>query len=204
MTLPRFLSLVLLATIAPLGASGGCGGTEVGTGGTGAGGGGSGGGATFDTCDAPGQCVLALNSCCGGCGMPELSSFAAINQAAASAFQKAVCPTPQPCPECGGQPNPNLFTYCDVDHCVAADARTHAVSECTETSDCVLRYGMGCCESTCNGVESELTCVSVKGFQAIHTALGCDSVACDACIPVYPMYAAPLCNNGHCEVGLLN
>jgi hypothetical protein len=207
MTIARLASLALLSALALLlAASGGCRGTVEGAGGSGAGGaGGAGGGADFAACDGPGQCALVPTGCCGTCGAPELSDLAAVNTARAAEFAESVCPEPIPCPKCATQPNPNLFATCRQGRCVAADARTDAVSACQQSSDCVLRYGMGCCESTCMGTEGELTCVSVTGFQAIHSELGCDSVACDACLPVYPMFAVPLCNaQGHCEVGLIN
>ena len=164
-----------------------------------------GGGAGFDACDGPKQCVLTASTCCGVCGMPELANKVAVNQAALEAFRATVCTEPMGCPECAEEVNPNLFAYCDEGRCVAADARTHAVSECAQSSDCVLRYGMGCCESTCMGVESELTSVSVQGFQSMFDTLGCQSVACDDCDPTYPMFTEAFCNDdGHCEVGLLN
>jgi hypothetical protein len=175
MNLLRLASLALLGTIALLGSAGACGGGVQGAGGSGAGGsggGGSGGGAAFDACTGPKQCVLTNATCCGVCGMPEVTDMVAVNQAKLDAFRGDLCPQPVGCPECAQEPNPNLFAYCEEGRCVAADARTHAVSACTDTSDCVLRYGMGCCESTCQGVESELTSVSVQGFQSIHDALG--------------------------------
>jgi hypothetical protein len=205
MKLTRIASVALLSALALLAASGACRGTVEGPGGSGAGGGGGSASGDFSACDGPGQCALLPTGCCGGCGTQELTGLAAVNQARAADFALSVCPDPVPCPKCASTPNPNLFATCQAERCVAADARTDAVSACQKDSDCVLRYGMGCCESTCQGTEADLTCVSVTGFQAAHTALGCDSVACDACLPTYPMFAVPLCSaQGHCEVGLVN
>jgi hypothetical protein len=167
--------------------------------------GGSGGGEPFAACDGPGQCVLVFNTCCGTCGLPELSDYVAINQDKASVFRDGLCFGIEGCPACGAQENPNLFAFCDNGTCAKADVRTHAVSACDVDSDCRLRYGAGCCESTCSGSEEQLTAVNTSQETTL-TGLVCggDGFACDACVPQYPLDAAPVCLSGHCSVALAN
>jgi hypothetical protein len=205
MNLARLASLPLFASLLALSIAAGCGSTVT-TGGTGGGGtGGSGGGGVdFAACDAPGQCVITTATCCGVCGAPELADVVAVNAEHVIDYANANCPDPTACPECATGENPNLYAICESGRCAAKDVRQSEVSACASDSDCVLRFGMGCCEA-CTGVESDLVSVSVQGFQSVYDALGCAGVPCDACLPQYPMYTVALCNaGGHCEVGFIS
>jgi hypothetical protein len=167
--------------------------------GSGAGGVGGSGGSTsgYAACDGPGQCVLVTNGCCESCGPEDLSTKAAVNVAQIEAFRASVCPSPQPCPMCASQPNPNLFAYCDQGTCRAADVREHPVSACTADSDCQLRFGASCCGG-CVGDTSQLTAINTSGDLG---ALVCASnTPCPDCVPVFPPDAITACFDGHCEV----
>ncbi len=215
---PRlFFSIGLLA----LAGVSGCGG-NVDTGGNGGGGSGGGGatgtgtgGATtstgtgtlpdaFTACDGPGQCTLALASCCAPCVVPELSDYAAVNVDQTGAYHDMICPVQPPCDACLGGYNPHLFAYCDVaaGKCVAADARTHAVSACTSADQCFLRGGTSCCESCDELDASELTALSTTAAPTL-AELVCSPLAgaCPPCAPTYPGLVEPTCgDDGHCQV----
>lgn len=198
---PLFLLLALPA-------AGGCGGSVVGgNGGTGTGASGTtgtstgAGGAAFDLCSGPGQCVLVKNGCCDPCGMPELGDLTAIDGARAGEYAKLTCPEPLPCPACATATNPNLFAYCDGDHCKGADTRTDPVGACTADADCMLRFGTGCCDA-CAGDPSQLTAVNKNSNLA---SLVCaPGTGCPGCIPAYPPDAVALCQAGHCTVAFVN
>jgi len=187
----------------------GCGGNvSVGTSGDG-GNGGAGGGTTtstgtptndFAACTGPGQCVLAITNCCGPCGTPEIGDYAAVNQAQLGGYQKFVCPEETPCPACAAELNPHLFAYCDAGQCVAADARTHAVSACTSSDDCYLRVGTDCCES-CGPISvSQLTAVT-NAMPQIEALVCAPDTGCAECGSQLPPEALTLCGvSGHCEV----
>ena len=83
----------------------GTGGTTVGgTGGSGTTGGSGGAGGAIDpelgSCTGPGQCELALKTCC-SCDTLRLDQLEPINSAKRDVFKKQVCgPAPLPCPPC--------------------------------------------------------------------------------------------------------
>jgi len=158
----------------------------------------------FAACSGPGQCVLAIPDCCGGCGVPEVGNFVAVNSAKLEAYSKSVCPEPEPCPDCPYGLNPHLFAYCDAGTCVAADVRTHAVSACTTSNDCQLRNGTSCCEGC--GVASvyDLTAVASGANPSLVELVCVPEGGCPPCLPEYPPEASSVCGaNGHCEIIVL-
>lgn len=177
------------------GGSGGAGGTTTGTTTTGT----TSSSDDFFSCNGPGQCVLAVPSCCSGCGIQEASAFEAVNAAKADAYFKDVCPEPMPCPECVSQPNPNLFAYCDSGKCAVADARTHPVSECGVDEDCHLRNGAGCCE-TC-GVDPNVVIAVSSLVQTIPSLTCAPDAGCPKCAAQYPEGWTAVCTEAaHCVV----
>lgn len=184
----------------------GCGGTVVdpGTGGTGTTTGtttgtGSTTGAAFDACDGPGQCVLVPSSCCGSCGTQSLESMTAVHADHTAAYFESLCPDDVACPACAALPNPNLFAYCESGHCVAADAKTHAVSACTADADCRLRLGADCCEP-CDGSADQIIAVSLDND--LKGLVCTPNEGCPKCAVQYPPNAAAWCTGGHCAVVL--
>jgi hypothetical protein len=176
-------------------------------GGSGAAGGGS-GGQTFGSCGDTGQCIVAIAGCCGTCGAPTLESVTPIAADEAQAFFDATCPDPDntPCPGCASFPNGNLYAYCEAGQCVEADVSQGSFSECTQSADCTLRWGAGCCAG-CDGAwepgfGGDLIAVSTSklGDFAAQVCAGAD-VACRDCEPIFPPGAFAECVAGHCTVG---
>lgn len=194
----------------------GCGGNvAVGAGGNGGGGGdattGSTGTATapddFTACDGPGQCTLVSAGCCEPCGVPELAQYAAVNVAQGMAYKDFTCPEPVPCVDCVPGYNPHLFAYCDTaaGKCVAADARTHAVSACTSHEQCHVRGGADCCEICDELTSAELTAVSSAADPSLGELVCNPETPCPPCAALYPDNAVAVCSGdtGHCEVAVL-
>jgi hypothetical protein len=182
------------------GASGASGG-----GGNGASGGGTGASSAFDDCAGPGECVLAYDTCCGTCGDATLDDLAAINEDQRAAYQDALCgDPPPPCPGCAGNIPSELFAYCDAGTCRAADARDHALSACTESSECTLRWGLDCCEGCGGGAQPPyfgLVALSLAGAAELPGLVcGSDDIGCPECEPIYPPDADAVCDRGHCTV----
>lgn len=170
--------------------------TEVG--GTGGGGSGAGGGDHFNACTGPGQCILTFPGCCDGCGVPELGDVVAIHKDNFEAFHQSACPNETECPKCASVINPNLFAYCDLGTCKAADTRTHHVGACVSDTDCRLRIGTSCCESCIAASTSDLTAVSTSSELE---SLVCEPMTgCPACAPQYPPEASAFCADGQCAV----
>ena len=59
---------------------------------------------------------------------------------------------------CAVMSNPNLGALCRAGHCTAVDVRTDATSACSVDADCMLRYGLSCCEP-CVGRDDELVAI---------------------------------------------
>ncbi len=161
----------------------------------------------FDACDGAGQCMMAWPGCCEGCMEPELDDLVPINKSQADAYHLDQCPEAQPCPQCIGCPNGNLFAYCDNGTCRGADLRVHELSKCDGPTECSLRAGSDCCEncgeigSICGGL------VAINQQQQGElTKLVCEDgiAACPPCVPLYPDEAFADCIDGHCQVVISN
>lgn len=186
--------------------SGGVGGSSGGTGavagsaGTGAvaGSGGTGVDACHDpalkACTGPGQCALATSDCC-LCGMPEITDYVAMTQAAAGQ-----CTCQGPICDCVSVDNPNLAASCESGQCAAWDVRKRDdYSGCTLDSDCQLRNGLDCCEA-CQAPAENLVAVRSDAYAALKAAMCSASDVCSKCMVQYPPNAAATCNAGHCQV----
>jgi hypothetical protein len=176
------------------------------SGGTGAAGGNGGAGASssYDDCKGPGECQIAYDTCCGTCGTATLDDLAPINGALSGAYHQALCgDPPPPCPECAGDIPVDFFAYCEAGTCVEADVRLHVLSECNVASDCVLRWGLGCCEQcgTADPYYGGLVAVSTNG-QMLLPQFVCGPLDgdCPPCVPDYPPEVSAECVAGHCVV----
>jgi hypothetical protein len=199
----------------------GCGG-NVTIGGGGNGGGGAGGSATttgpsgptgstgtgtapddFTACNGPAQCTLVPAGCCPPCGFPEIEAYVAVHVDKGMDYIDSICPQPVPCDACVPGYNPHLFAYCDTaaGKCVAADARTHAVSACTSAEQCFLRGGTDCCESCSELDASELTALSSIAEPSLGELVCNPDTPCPPCAPLYPGGVETSCgSDGHCQV----
>ena len=177
------------------GATGGAG-----AGGTSSGGGGSGGGPPdWFACGDASQCQLFANNCCGGyCSEQPITGWTAINSSHQADYQAAHCDPAGACPGCIGPPIPNYAAVCRAGQCVAIDVRDDELSACTADTDCVLRWGSGCCQACSGSDANELTAVSKNAdFQSAV----CGSAVPPCCAPLpFPSNAHAACANGHCAV----
>lgn len=100
-----------------------------------------GGGADPGACGPEDTCVRVPRGCCERRGLrghppDDLRS-------AAHAVRGDVCPL---CPSLGGRSN--IGARCEAGRCKVFDARREKpLSACTEDDDCLLRFGLACCES---------------------------------------------------------
>lgn len=151
------------------------------------------------------ECELALDRCCGPCGEPTLDDFDAINGEYREEHREAVCPEPEPCPECASQPNPALGATCEDSLCRGFDVRTMDLSACTADDDCRLRV-TECCE--CGGDTSPASLIAIRAdANAEYQSLVCDvETGCAGCAPVYPTdeVEAHCADDGHCDVRRLD
>lgn len=152
-------------------------------------------------CARPSDCTLAIDDCCGPCGVPALDDFDAIATSRADAHTRFVCPDPgsTPCPGCVAMDNPSLGATCTEGRCTGFDVRQLAISACTDDSVCRLRT-RDCCE--CGGSTDPSSLIAVRGdARAAYMELVCDDFACGACEPTYPTTVEAYCaTDGHCAV----
>lgn len=220
MLLRSTLLLGMAAVIAACGSSvsdsssgaGGAGGTGTGTGATGTGATGTGSGTTggggqdFGACDAMTQCVLAEPGCCGGCGQLTLDGVTPIAAAQAQAYFDATCPDPEntPCPGCASFSNGNLYAYCEAGQCQEGDVSKDELGACSVPSDCVLRWGSGCCEG-CGGtfepgLGGDLIAISASKLPELAAKVCVGDVGCPECAPQYPPNTFADCLDGRCVI----
>ena len=157
--------------------------------------------ASLGNCAEPGECALVTRTCCGVCGAPAVTDMASVRWDETEAHRNSVCGGgPVPCPACAAMLNPNLGALCRASHCAAVDVRTDSVSNCTQDADCMLRYGLSCCEM-CSGTESMLTAFRKDALRDLTTCAPNEG-ACPPCVPTYPSNARARCNaqTRHCEV----
>jgi hypothetical protein len=147
------------------------------------------------------DCTLAITDCCGPCGEPSLTDYAAIAGSRAEDHFARVCPDPDalPCPGCAVLPNPSLGATCEAGRCVGYDVRALELSACTADDDCRVRT-RDCCE--CGGATDPSALIAVRAdARADYAALVCDDLACPECVPVYPDTVEAFCAaDGHCDV----
>jgi len=156
------------------------------------------GGEDRTRCSEPSECTLLAGECC-SCSQ-ELDKLVAVSKFYDEEFPGILSCPDIPCPDCeAGTRSPYLFVTCEKSleespHCAGYDARQHAITECTQDSDCRLRRGLSCCE--CSG---EIVAVNVS---ADIEALTCDSGGCtaDCDPPGFPALAVPICVSGRCAV----
>lgn len=147
----------------------------------------------FNKCSGPTQCTLNPKGCCSPCGATDLSMFSAVSLASQSAFQKSVCPVPEPCPKCATLMNPNHQAHCINNECTAVDIRSSTFAECTADADCMVRTA-ACCECG-NGADASNLIALAKNKAGAYEQAVCDPMAaCKECLPVYPSTIKAVCD----------
>jgi hypothetical protein len=174
----------------------GAGGDFVGTGGAG------GGGSDLTACDGPGQCMAVSASCCGTCGVGDVSAYVGVNIKHVDEFRMRQCSVPIACPAIAclnDGTGANIGARCVAGQCQVFDVRkVPEYSACNMDTDCHLRLGLSCC--TCGGNSGGWVAVSSGGEQGIAAAECAPDTACPDCLPVPPAKTLASCNNHVCQV----
>lgn len=154
----------------------------------------------FVSCSEPGTCVLASTTCCGVCGAPKITDVNAVNEKHVAAYNAAICPVPEPCPDCPSAIEPNLQAFCRGGRCSAVDVRADDLSSCATDGDCMLRYE-ACCEC---GASGDFNIIALARSKAsAYTTERCKAMtACPECAPAYPATLRAVCDTAtkHCAV----
>ncbi|MCC6523558.1 MAG: hypothetical protein IT373_12950 [Polyangiaceae bacterium] len=201
------LGLVLVAAcggevfVSGTGGAGGAGGQGAAgaTGGTGPGGSGGGGGIDFTACSGPGQCALRSVSCCGQCGAATPGDMIGVHHDFLDDYAAAYCANVA-CPGCFMPQDPNLFSYCEAGHCVAADVRALELAACNSAADCTLRWGLECCEGCGLAPAEGLVAVNANAVGMLSALVCAPDWGCPDCLVQYPPGAMATCSAGRCEV----
>jgi hypothetical protein len=145
-----------------------------------------------EACDSDAECILDTG-CCAPCEPWSLGYLDARNGTA----PPELC-APQPCAACAVpselERNAGYFwPKCQNHSCRVVDLTQGASAACTQTSDCFLREGSGCCTG-CSGAGY------VPLSNTDHLGSSCDSVGCPACVSPEPTDVAAYCDPGtqHC------
>ena len=163
----------------------------------------SGGTPNFDACQAPTDCAIGGQGCCGTCDGPGVSAHSLIAYAtkhqnevygSCALVDIACAPCYQP-PEYEQQLK-YFIPDCVRGQCVVHDIRKSAVTACNTEQDCRLRSGTQCCE----GCGSDLVSVANNGGLE-KLVCGDMPTACPAiaCAP-NPSTGVSYCDAGHCAV----
>lgn len=175
-------------------------------------------------CDGPGltkDAFVAYNRFYGGgvgCGF--ITKAAPLPQGGAAGFPGPGAPPPGgsdgagagppdgdiiACPDCAA-PAPgqgtiqNFIADCQAGQCVVMDVRESDLTACTQSSQCVLRNGTGCCAGC--GPQQWIAVRNDGSFDGFACA-GVD-IACDECAAVPPPGLVAWCApSGHCETDML-
>lgn len=152
-------------------------------------------------CSRHDECTLAINDCCGPCGVPGLDDYDAILISRADDHRRSVCAEDDPvaCPECATLVNPALGATCREGRCQEYDVRALPLSACAQDDECRLRV-RDCCE--CGGDTSPFALIAVRvDSTGDYAGLVCDDLACPECEPTYPDTVEAYCaGDGHCAV----
>ena len=151
------------------------------------------------SCSFPTDCTLVPSTCCGSCSEPSLANRVAVRTGQEAAVQAAMGCHLVDCIPCEATaPNPWLGATCSGGRCVAFDLRQTGLASCLDSSECVLRAGLNCCEPCAAGA---LDYAAVNRNADIRALVCGDAdVACPPCVPVPPMSIEPSCVNGSCDV----
>jgi hypothetical protein len=131
------------------------------------------------------------------------SDMDGVNASQLDAHYDAVCPIPEPCPDCPSALNPELVATCEAGRCAVLDIGAGDLSACTSDGECTVRVP-DCC--TCGADTSSYRLVAMRGDAVVdYMARVCDpDTACLGCEPTYPADVTAICGtDGHCEIAFV-
>lgn len=152
-------------------------------------------------CSQSTACIAISTSCCEPCEAWRWDMVVGVTTAGMNAIKETKC-GPIGCDPCDVHPTFAWFdAVCREGHCVAYDAREMPMTECTDSSECVLRNGLACCELCSSELGGGIVAVNRDPAGA---ALLCEDYAgsCRGCSSgvAYPVGAQPQCDLGRCTV----
>jgi hypothetical protein len=151
-------------------------------------------------CSLSTDCVPISTGCCDSCEPYRWDIVVGVATAGMNAIRGTKC-GPIACDPCGPHPTFAWFdAVCREGHCVAYDAREMPMTECTDSSECILRNGLDCCEH-CSSDGAGIIAVN---RDPVGAALRCEDYpgSCPPCSNgiAYPAGAEPECDFGRCTV----
>ena len=174
-----------------------------------------GGNPNYDACKVPSDCMVTGTGCCGICDSANINphdliaynrQYAGLLQCglaldiasggtgSAGAAAPVAC-APCPLPPAGTGTLMYFVPDCVAGQCVVEDLRESPVTACKTNDECKLRHGTSCCEGC--GSNDLISVRNDGSFEKL--VCGNTAVACPACAPP-PSDAAPICENGRCQV----
>ena len=148
-------------------------------------------------CTSSAVCLATSTECC-ACEGAAWHNVVGVNTSNVAIVSRTKCSTVdcQPCTPDGSMAW--MGATCREGHCVAYDARQTDMVECTTTTDCSLRYGLGCCES-CTGDWVNLVALSNENWDYLCPE---GHPPCPPCAGqrIYPDGAYAVCESGGCVV----
>jgi len=165
----------------------------------------------YRACDAPempdlaecaqsGECLAISTDCC-PCGDSRWDNVIGVNHSTDANAFRARC-GPIACDDCAlGSDLAWFGSTCREGHCVAYDARETEITECSPTSGCQLRYGLGCCM----GCASDMLPPIAVNADGRGDEIMCPEGhhPCPPCAvpgPQLPPNASAVCTDGRCDV----
>lgn len=161
------------------------------------------GATNWAVCDAPGDCVLAISDCCGGCGLQTPDNFDGVNYMYTAEHTTDVCPHPEdtPCPGCASETNYDLAAFCTSGSCQVVEVSKDPISACTTDADCAL-HKADCCSCGDYPIEQTVALNIDHYYEYEQQVCGPGGFGCPLdCAPTTPTGYQAVCNpnSGHCE-----
>lgn len=153
----------------------------------------------YASCDTASDCVFYGLGCCPGCAASSRFDLVAFNNSSFNDWFASKCTGARNCPACPDFPAQRFWASCDSGHCIANDLQESPLGACSQSSDCVLRNDLNCCERcSASGAPSV-----VNANLASATLCQDTGVPCPDCVPQHEPNTVPVCVNSRCAVAHL-
>lgn len=152
----------------------------------------------WSECGSDSDCTMTNPGCCFPCDPVDAGSLIAINAQREAQYNDANCSNAGVCAPCLPVPENErtrkyLKPVCKNSRCTLLDIRESPLTECRQTSDCVLRDGAGCC-SECDGVGW------VPLNKNAELCAGSPPIPCQGCVSLPPENWDTVCLAGRCRL----